>query len=412
MTSNSPEGWQRSTLGEITATQYGFTASALSEPLGPHFLRITDIVRDQIDWRTVPHCEIEPDAYGKYSLAVDDLVVARTGSVGASARISEPVDSVFASYLVRLRVDKSRADARFIEYFLRSPLWWRYVNGVKTGSVQPQLNAKLMSKCPLALPSLDEQKRIAGVLGTFDTKIAVNRTAILRLDELTRALWMRRFGKAQRSASSVAQGWSRGTVADLATTQYGHTASASDLPVGPHFLRVMDINKQNWIEWRDVPFCEADGAKGPKYLLRRGDIVVARMADPGKSAIIEQDDIEAVFASYLVRLACADLATARFVYGLLKSPFFTSYASAAKSGSVQQNMNAKVIAGAPATVPPVPELEAHLAEVTPHREALIHLVRENGRLRDLRDSLLGRLVTGQLRVAEDYNPATVATVAG
>ena len=75
------------------------------------------------------------------------------------------------------------------------------------------------------------------------------------------------------------------------------------------------------------------------------------MADPGKSAIIEEPT-DAIFASYLVRLKTASLAHAYFVWGFLKSDAYTRYVESSRSGSVQSNMNARVITATELQIPP------------------------------------------------------------
>ena len=70
------EGYQHFGLAE--RPQYGFTASTASEPVGPKFVRITDLLDGRIDWETVPFCECtEPE---KYLLRDDDLLFAHTGA--------------------------------------------------------------------------------------------------------------------------------------------------------------------------------------------------------------------------------------------------------------------------------------------------------------------------------------------
>src|SRR5205823_6534935 len=119
----------------------------------------------------------------------------------------------------------------------------------------------------------------------------------------------------------------------------------TDNPSGVKFLRVTDINKSNWVEWSSVPTVATADAGGEKYHLRRGDLVVARMADPGKSAIYEEPEVPAVFASYLVRLKPSTYEAGLFIFGFLKSPDYLEYAAGATTGSVQKNMNARVIVG-------------------------------------------------------------------
>ena len=65
---------------------YGYTASAKPEPIGPKFLRITDIVPDRIDWSSVPHCQIDNEKLSKYQLKENDIVIARTGATTGYAK--------------------------------------------------------------------------------------------------------------------------------------------------------------------------------------------------------------------------------------------------------------------------------------------------------------------------------------
>ncbi len=64
-----PEGWERQHIAELClSVDYGYTASADREDVGPKFLRITDIVPDFIDWSSVPHCVIEDSRFTKFRL--------------------------------------------------------------------------------------------------------------------------------------------------------------------------------------------------------------------------------------------------------------------------------------------------------------------------------------------------------
>jgi len=72
--------WKEYKLGEVCSDiNYGYTASANNDPVGPKFLRITDIVPERINWETVPYCEINDGNEKKYKLEKGDIVIARTG---------------------------------------------------------------------------------------------------------------------------------------------------------------------------------------------------------------------------------------------------------------------------------------------------------------------------------------------
>ena len=88
VTSNGDRSqWMKVILRDICErVDYGYTASAKQEPVGPKFLRITDIVPDLIDWESVPYCEIPEKDLDKYRLQEGDIVMARTGATTGYAK--------------------------------------------------------------------------------------------------------------------------------------------------------------------------------------------------------------------------------------------------------------------------------------------------------------------------------------
>ncbi len=106
-----PASWPVARLGDVAVdVRYGYTASAVEQQVGPRFVRITDIVSGKVDWTRVPYCEVGDLAKARFALSVGDILIARTGPVGAPARMDRDEDAVFASYLVRIRADLSRVD--------------------------------------------------------------------------------------------------------------------------------------------------------------------------------------------------------------------------------------------------------------------------------------------------------------
>jgi type I restriction enzyme S subunit len=183
--------WPIRKLADLcNSVDYGYTASANDTPIGPKFLRITDIVSGEINWDTVPYCEIDKSTRLKFLLHHDDVVIARTGATtGYSAYIANPPDAVFASYLVRLKIGPE-ADSRFVSYFLKSNQFWVYMRGVLGDkSAQPNASAKTMTQVTLPVPPLKEQQAIAHILGTLDDKIELNRQMNKTLEEMARAIF-------------------------------------------------------------------------------------------------------------------------------------------------------------------------------------------------------------------------------
>ena len=184
-------GWEETTLADVSAdVAYGYTESASDEKIGPRFLRITDIQNGVVDWNTVPYCPISESDHQKYRLHPGDIVVARTGnSTGENYLYRGNEDAVYASYLIRFRVNQSAADPAFVWYNMRTQRWQEFINSSKTGSAQAGANAKVLGLFPLTLPPLPEQRAIASVLGALDDKIELNRRMNATLEAMARALF-------------------------------------------------------------------------------------------------------------------------------------------------------------------------------------------------------------------------------
>jgi len=440
--------WPTRKLADLCeSVDYGYTASAKDSPCGPRFLRITDIVSGGINWDTVPFCEIDEPARSRCLLHHGDVVVARTGATtGYSAYIASPPDAVFASYLVRLRI-APEASPRFVSYFLKSPRFWSYMRGVMGDkSAQPNASAKTITEVTLPVPPLREQQAIACILGALDDKIELNRRMNRTLEAMARAIfksWFVDFDPVRAKAAVqrehpnwtdekvcraacpdlkpdiaalfpdaftdsrlglVPAGWREATLGDVTERpQYGYTASASDEPVGPRYLRITDINKQEWIEWHNVPFCLVEEREQGKYRLKKGDVVIARIADPGHGAMIEEE-VEAVFASYLIRFRPRRPELGRFLQYWLRSEDYWNLVRSRQSGTTRANLNAQVLSSFTLVVPQTQLLEAFSRLIDAFRTRLVASVRASRTLAAIRDALLPKLLSGELRVrdAENY----------
>jgi type I restriction enzyme S subunit len=150
-----PEGWEVKKLKDICGQiNYGYTASSDQEPIGPKFLRITDIVPYMIDWDSVPYCEIQDSKLEKYRLSEGDIVIARTGATtGYAKRINKKhPESVFASYLVRIRT-RDDYDNHYVGLVVESDEYKHFIKANIGGAAQPQANAQILSSFIILLPS-------------------------------------------------------------------------------------------------------------------------------------------------------------------------------------------------------------------------------------------------------------------
>jgi type I restriction enzyme S subunit len=157
-----PNKWVWTTVNEIAKSiQYGYTESSTDKPIGPKFLRITDIQDEQVNWDDVPYCKIKKEDRSRYLLQKGDFVFARTGAtVGKSFLIKGDIpESIYASYLIRLRFFNEILD-QYIGYYFRSPYYWKQITKKQVGTGQPNVNGTLLGLIVLPLPPLPEQHRI------------------------------------------------------------------------------------------------------------------------------------------------------------------------------------------------------------------------------------------------------------
>jgi type I restriction enzyme S subunit len=185
-----PSHWRVVRLGEVAEKpQYGFTAAAQRDPVGPKMMRITDIQDGNVNWNAVPYCECGNDDIPKYLLEAGDILFARTGSVGKAFLVSSvPEPSIFASYLIRVRVDRTRLDPQFAFLFMQSAAYWSQIASQTHGAVQPNVNATQLRSLLLPLPPLDEQREIARILQAVDAKIAAEQARREALEGLFKTL--------------------------------------------------------------------------------------------------------------------------------------------------------------------------------------------------------------------------------
>ena len=177
-----PRTWTWTRLKELTASiQYGFTAPSTVAPIGPRMLRITDIQDGRVDWKSVPYCSVPSDAEPRYQLEAGDLVFARTGATTGKSFLlrSQPPRSVFASYLIRVRL-KPVLDREYIAWFFESSVYWAQIADSSVGTGQPNVNGTRLAELWVPVPPPFEQHEIvkrvtamtaaaAAVLGAIET---------------------------------------------------------------------------------------------------------------------------------------------------------------------------------------------------------------------------------------------------
>ena len=274
-----------------------------------------------------------------------------------------------------------------------------------------QRHYKYLKTSKMSCPPMRVQHKIAAILSTYDDLIENNTRRIKILEDIAQTLYQEWFvhyrfpghenvSMVESELGPIPQGWQIKKLADLVLTQYGYTESATEDEVGPKFVRGKDINKTTYIDWEAVPFCPIDAKKHANYQLNVGDILVIRMADPGKVAIIEKD-INAVFASYLIRLKLRStfLSPYYLFYALLDARY-QNYVDGASTGTTRKSASAGVITDFGLVIPTQDIGKSFEELITSLRKSLNNLLEKNANLRQTRDLLLPKLISGEIDVSE------------
>jgi type I restriction enzyme, S subunit len=283
--------WKRVSLGDFAkSVEYGVTAAATLLPVGPKFLRITDIQDGAVNWGTVPWCECDARSVEDSRLQEGDIVFARTGATtGKSFLIRDcPTDAVFASYLIRVRVG-DEADPRYVSHFFQTPDYWAQITKGARGVAQPGVNATTLRAIQVPLPPLAEQVRIAEVLDRVEALRVKRRAALAQLDIFNQALFLDLFGDPVTNP----MGWTRVPFGELLTKiDSGWSPTCLDRPVTDDEWGVLKLGAVTWCEYN-----AAENKALPPSIVPDPELEVK----PGDLLFTRKNTYELVAACALVR---------------------------------------------------------------------------------------------------------------
>ena len=347
--------------------------------------------------------------YSDAGLAQSKLWPVGTLCITIAANIAETaildIEACFPDSVIGFVADHEKADTRFVKYLFDAVLQAQFQSFTQ-GAAQDNLSQAKLLSIKFPVPELAVQKRIADILSTYDDLIENNRRRTALLEKAARLLYREWFihfrfpgHEHVKIVEGLPEGWERRFLGDVVTTQYGHTASALMEEEGPRFVRGTDINKRSYIDWSSVPYCPEQGLNFDKYALYPGDILVIRMADPGKVALVEQS-VRAVFASYLVRLKLKNPVEIPplFLFMTLSDERYQGFVGASSAGATRKSASAKLLTDFYFTLPPKRLLRVFVEQAMPLREMINNLADQSASAAKARNFLLPRLINGEIAV--------------
>ena len=404
--------WEVKRLEELSsAIQYGYTAKATTERLGPKLLRITDIQNDAVDWDEVPFCEINAKEIGKYRLGKNDLLFARTGAtVGKSYLIPGSIpESIFASYLIRVRLLET-VYPKYVAYFFRSGDYWRQITENQAGIGQPNVNGTKLAQIKIPVAPLNQQGLI----------VAEIEKQFSRLDEAVANL-KRVKANLKRNKAAVLKAAVEGALVPIKSRQTTKIGEVADLvtkgssPNWQGFMYadsgVVFVRSQN-VGWGNLDLSDvahlppAFNEKERKSVLRTGDVLLNIVgASIGRAAVatpeIEGGNVNQAVA--VIRLNKERMLPKYLMLNLL-SPGTQAAIHAEKVDVARANVSLSDIKDFSVLFPSLAEQGTMVAEVERRLsviEALEAAVQANHTRADrLRQSILQQAFSGKLPMRE------------
>lgn len=191
-----PESWDVIEFSRCREfLQYGTSAKCDYHDRGNPVIRIPNVVDGKIKTCDLKWCELPKKEVNSLALTDGDILFIRTNGVrervGTCAVYrNEPASALFASYLIRARLKPDYLDADFFQYYTTTAVGAWFLSGRSSPAADGKfnINTKTIDSVLVPFPKFDEQREIAGILGTIDRKIAVHERKRDALQELFKTL--------------------------------------------------------------------------------------------------------------------------------------------------------------------------------------------------------------------------------
>ncbi|MEP4248339.1 restriction endonuclease subunit S [Tateyamaria sp.] len=418
-------------LGDVVDFQTGFPFKSKDyskDGRGLQLLRGDNIGQGFLRWDSAKYWP-EPLAkeLSQYHLKEGDVVLAMDrpwieAGLKYSAVSKDDLPSVLVQRVTRFR-ETEKLSAGYLRYLIGSQGFTEHVHNISTGSVVPHISGGNILEFEFELPSMEIQREIAAILGALDDKIEVNRKTATTLEEMARALyrsWFVDFDPVHAKAAGRAPAHMDTQTAALFPDSFGEDGLPEGWELGT-LSDLIDFNPREklqkgtlapYLDMKALPTAGMSAGtpydraftSGTKFRAR--DTLLARITpclENGKTAMVDDiGDAEIGWGSTeFIVMRAKDGVPPSLPYCVARDASFREDAIASMTGSSgRQRADAKTIAAIEAAVP-VEEIVVAFGEATMSMVEKIHqLGRENQTLATLRDTLLPRLMSGELRVGE------------
>ena len=375
------------------------------------YLRITDINDDgSLNFSDLKSVDAE-DAE-KYILKENDIVFARTGNSTGRSYFYEKQHGtfVYAGFLIKFSLDPNKVNPRILKYYTHSKPYFDWVNSFDTGATRGNINAKTYGDMEIELPSRKVQDKIVAILSSLDRKIELNNKINADLEEMAQAIFKNWFvdfepfkdGKfVDSELGMIPEGWKVGRADDFYQINIGKTP-----PRKEHQWFSTNPADKIWVSIANMGNSGIFISDSSEYLTKeavdrhniimvpRNTILLSFKLTVGRVAIVDK---ELTTNEAIARFILSDDKYMEYLYLYLKKYDYNSLGS---TSSIATAVNSKTIKGMQMLQPSDKVIDAFHIQVNPIFEKIRSLTKENSRLSLLRDTLLPRLMSGELEIPE------------
>lgn len=381
------------------------------------YLRITDINDDgSLNFSDLKSVDAE-DAE-KYILKENDIVFARTGNSTGRSYFYEKQHGtfVYAGFLIKFSLDPNKVNPRILKYYTHSKPYFDWVNSFDTGATRGNINAKTYGDMEIELPSRKVQDKIVSILSSLDRKIELNNKINADLEEMAQAIFKNWFvdfepfkdGKFVNSElGRIPEGWKVGKITDIGCliTDYVSNGSFASLKQNVHlyetkeyaqFIRNTDLKTNTFSVYVDKHSYDFLS----KSTLYGNEIIISNVGDVGSVHLCPKLDIPMTLGNNIIMLRPNEKEYNYFLYLWFKYFSGQGLIQGIKGGSAQPKFNKTDFKNLPLLIPSFEIIERSYWIFESMFSILSSNVKENSRLSLLRDTLLPRLMSGELEVPE------------
>ena len=392
--------FEQTTLGDVSKGgkgNYGIAASAVdySDELYT-YLRITDIKDDgTIDFEGLK--SVNDGKAANYLLQPNDIVFARTGASTGRNYFYDGSDGqfVYAGFLIKFSIDPDKVNPKYVKYYCLSQEYKGWIASYNTGSTRGNINAQTLAQMPLLLPERMQQDKMVDILSSIDRKIKENEKINKNLEQQAQAYFDELF------VVNADPNWSECTLSDIGSVVAGGTPSKSkpeyyaDQGIAWITPKDLSVNKSKFISHGENDISELGFSKSSAAKMPAGTILFSSRAPIGYIAIAQNEvTTNQGFKSVIPN---ENIGTA-YLYFLLKNLLPTIEGMA--SGSTFKEISGSAMKSVPTVMPDADTIQLFSSFCEPVFKEQEILEAENQRLSALRDSLLPKLMSGELDVSD------------